>query len=278
MADNDTLKPRSFRTTDATAESLKKIVEEGGFQNQNEMLLALIDVWEEATAKKVLPDEAKRIDDARAHMHGLTKIFLDLLESGANTEDRVRMKFESQLRADADTINELRDRLQEAAAKIKEAEARTVDAQKETAAAREQLVAVQARVDKAETDLAQKSQEYSAVQDVLTKLRQDEDERKAKLKEMETGLNDLERLRQENASLTRELEDLRPQAEKLAAAEQDKKDLQEALLQERQMHDADLDEARKKQEELQEKYMSAREDAAKAKEEYAEKLATWMKS
>ena len=116
---DETIKPRTIRAKKETFDALRKLAEEAHFNTQGDALDALISLWEAQNAKKVMPEQEQNIDDFRTHMQALTNIYLSQLDSIAATTDRVRGEFNSQLKAQALTIENLQKELAKAQEQVK---------------------------------------------------------------------------------------------------------------------------------------------------------------
>lgn len=105
--------PKAFRITEETANKFKEIAQDLG-GNQQQTLAKLIEVYETESGKEALPEMREQIDTFDSHLHALSAIFLQILESNHTMRAQVRTEFQAQLGSKDRTILELQDRLKTA--------------------------------------------------------------------------------------------------------------------------------------------------------------------
>lgn len=99
------MKTRSIRADEQTLERFKALSEE--FDNQGECLSSLIKAYEISKAKSVLTDTGRAIEDFETHTAAIQEIFITLLESISNADERIKNKYEIELQTRTRTISDL---------------------------------------------------------------------------------------------------------------------------------------------------------------------------
>lgn len=107
--------PKAFRITEETANKFKEIAQDLG-GNQQQTLAKLIEVYETESGKEALPEMREQIDTFDGHLHALSAIFLQILETNHSMRAQVRTEYQAQLGSKDRTILELQERLKEAEA------------------------------------------------------------------------------------------------------------------------------------------------------------------
>lgn len=105
--------PKAFRITEETANKFKEIAQDLG-GNQQQTLAKLIEVYETESGKEALPEMREQIDTFDGHLHALSAIFLQILETNHTMRAQVRTEYQAQLGSKDRTILELQERLKEA--------------------------------------------------------------------------------------------------------------------------------------------------------------------
>lgn len=187
------LKTRSIRAAAGTFDALKKITETAGFENQGSALTALVTLWEEQNAKKVLPEQGQTIDEVRSHLQALSNIFLTQLDSIANTANRVRGDYQAQLEAQELTIRELRQQLAEAL-KLAEASQKLSEALEES----------QADCRRLREQAKKKAEEEAALSATIKALTEVNNSQKTKLAELSGQIAHIRELEQKASALEEE--------------------------------------------------------------------------
>lgn len=101
------MKTRSIRADEQTLERFKALSEE--FDNQGECLSSLIKAYEISKAKSVLTDTSRSIEDFETHTAAIQDIFITLLESINNADERIKNKYEIELQTRTRTIADLQE-------------------------------------------------------------------------------------------------------------------------------------------------------------------------
>lgn len=101
------MKTRSIRADEQTLERFKALSEE--FDNQGECLSSLIKAYEISKAKSVLTDTSRSIEDFEMHTTAIQDIFITLLESINNADERIKNKYEIELQTRTRTIADLQE-------------------------------------------------------------------------------------------------------------------------------------------------------------------------
>lgn len=120
MADDKTLKPKSFRINDETADKFKEISSNIG-GNQQEALAKLIEAYEFQSGKAILTDKKADIEQFERYVTALTRMYMSSLEDNQNITDTVRTEFDALLKSKDATIQDLQERVKEAKQKQEEA-------------------------------------------------------------------------------------------------------------------------------------------------------------
>lgn len=120
MADDKTLKPKSFRISDETADKFKEISSNIG-GNQQETLAKLIEAYEFQSGKAILTDRKADIEQFERYVTALTRMYMGSLEDNQNITDTVRTEFDALLKSKDATIQDLQERVKELKQKQEEA-------------------------------------------------------------------------------------------------------------------------------------------------------------
>lgn len=204
MADEKTLKPKSFRITDETAEAFKKISGEIG-GNQQEALAKLIEAYEFQQGKAVLTEKKADIEQFEKHITVLTRMYMNSLEDNQNVTETVRSEFEAQLHSKDVTVMELQTQLSQAKETKKEYSARlngTVAENERLNGYIESLKAeFESKIDDMQTMLTDKENLNKALTDACNSL-------KSKVTELEALTAEIGDIRSNLADLTAERDKL----------------------------------------------------------------------
>lgn len=126
MADDKSLKPKSFRITDETADKFKEIAGTIG-GNQQEALAKLIEAYEFQQGKAVLTEKKADLEKFEQYVAVLVRMYMGSLEDNQNITDTVRTEFEALLKSKDAVIQDLQSQLttakqlrEQSAAKAKE--------------------------------------------------------------------------------------------------------------------------------------------------------------
>ena len=219
MPDN---KPISIRTDEETAARFKEIT--ANFPNAAEAFRALISAHEMAQAKGAIPGTETAINDFQSHLDFIMRGYLAALDTIANTEERIKQKFQERLESKDKIIFSLQAKAEQykaeaaaAAQGLQEVTERTEAESKEAAKIEANLIAKaeaaeQARMTAeratATTEAANRalSETNAALKEKLTL----SEAEAGKARELETKLKEAET---RTASLERELEQIKAAAE-----------------------------------------------------------------
>lgn len=183
MADESkTLKPKSFRIDDETANKFKEISNSIG-GNQQETLAKLIEAFEFQSGKAILTDKKADIEQFERYVTALTRMFMGALEDNQNVTETVRTEFDALLKSKDDVIQDLQTKLKVA----------------------------QDLKNNAIEKARQYSDENARLEKELEELKAD---RETKVNDLNTMLNDKEQL---NKALTDSCNNLKEQVESMTA-------------------------------------------------------------
>lgn len=110
MADDKTLKPKSFRITDETADKFKEISATIG-GNQQETLAKLIEAFEFQSGKAILIEKKADIEHFEKYVTAITRMYMSSLEDNQNVTETVRTEFDALLKSKDCTIQDLQEKL-----------------------------------------------------------------------------------------------------------------------------------------------------------------------
>lgn len=110
MAEDKTLKPKSFRIDDETANKFKAIASSIG-GNQQETLAKLIEAWEFQSGKAILTEKKADIEQFEKYVTAITRMFMSSLEDNQNITDTIRTEFEALLQSKDTIIQDLQSQL-----------------------------------------------------------------------------------------------------------------------------------------------------------------------
>ena len=115
MADENekTLKPKSFRIDDATADKIKEISNSIG-GNQQQTMAKLIEAYEFQAGKMVLTEDKPQIDIFEKYVNAITRMYMGALEDKQNITGTVRAEFDALLKSKDAVIQDLQAQLSEA--------------------------------------------------------------------------------------------------------------------------------------------------------------------
>ena len=113
MAQDNILKPKSFRIDEETAEKFKQISAAIG-GNQQEALSKLIEAYEFQTGKEIITEKKADIEQFETYVTSITRMFMGSLEDNQNVTERIRTEFDALLKSKDVTIQELQKKLAQA--------------------------------------------------------------------------------------------------------------------------------------------------------------------
>lgn len=200
--------PKAFRITEETANKFKEIAQELG-GNQQQTLAKLIEVYEMENGKEALPEMREQIDTFDGHLHALSALFLQILETNHTMRAQVRTEYQAQLDSKDRTIMELQERIKETEDGKKEWLKKEADYETQLNTYREDLKSLQKELEKeqrtfAKLEIETKEKEQNFAQE------------KKKLQDAETEVrSSLTSFMKNNALLKEENDKLRNQAKEL---------------------------------------------------------------
>lgn len=113
MAQDNVLKPKSFRIDEETAEKFKQISAAIG-GNQQETLSKLIEAYEFQTGKAIITEKKADIEQFETYVTAITRMFMGSLEDNQNVKETIRTEFDALLKSKDVTIQELQKKLTQA--------------------------------------------------------------------------------------------------------------------------------------------------------------------
>lgn len=200
--------PKAFRITEETANKFKEIAQELG-GNQQQTLAKLIEVYEMENGKEALPEMREQIDTFDGHLHALSALFLQILETNHTMRAQVRTEYQAQLDSKDRTIMELQERMKE-----------TEDGKKEwlkkEAAYETQLNIYAEDLKSLQKELEKEQKAFAKLENEIKEKEQNFAQEKKKLQDAETEVrSSLTSFMKNNALLKEENDKLRNQAKEL---------------------------------------------------------------
>lgn len=266
----DELKNRSFRISDETTEKFRQLCND--FDNQNVAMAALISAYEVQQAKAVLTERQTDVSDYDTHLQALQRAFLHSLELNENAESRIRQEFQRQLESKDSIISDLQERIRKAESDAERATKQAAITAAETNASVEQAIkendSLQEKLNSSDKQVSELSARLTSVQSQVTDKQQIIDNLNQKISEAETATkkadeaearalkaeselnevkSDVKELKQQLASQQTAAEQSAQVAERLAEVAK-----REALADLKEKYIAELDELRKRVQELTE--------------------------
>ena len=113
MSEEKILKPRTFRLDEETVEKFKEIAANTG-GSQQETLAKLIEVYEIQINKGILTEKKAEIEQFERHISVLTRMYMGVLEDNQTIMETVRVEFEALLKSKDSTIQDLQGRVEKA--------------------------------------------------------------------------------------------------------------------------------------------------------------------
>lgn len=112
MLDNEKLKTRSYRVTEAMEQKIKDITDElGDGYSQKDAFLKMIAAYELQRAKGVFGEDAKIIEEIESYTNMIMKSFLVQVENKQHLEKTIGAKYDSLLVSKDQVIQELQQRM-----------------------------------------------------------------------------------------------------------------------------------------------------------------------
>ena len=223
-ADEKTLKPKSFRIDDATAEKFKGISAEIG-GNQQETLAKLIEAYEFQAGKAILTEKKADIEQFEKYVTALTRMFMGSLEDNQNIKETVRTEFDAMLKSKDSTIQDLQAQLSvakqlkaDATEKAKTFSDENVDLKKQIEELQNEL---ESRVTSLNAMLSDKEKLNQALTNSYDELKQKADSMQKEHEDFAALRAELENKQSEIKSLTKDKEDAETYAEKMKQQEKE---------------------------------------------------------
>lgn len=190
----NTTNPKSFRISDDTHETFKKISAEIG-GNQETTLKALLDCYEAQVVKATAPEQAETIDLFIGYVEALKNLFIDKSKYITNQGTLIREEFRKQLESKDDTIADLQSKVTELKERTEKAEADKQTAQEQTERAEKDKAQALKSLEQAEATAKDKTD----IVEMLTK----------QLKEAETKVNEYDTIKAELSKKAEEIATLK---------------------------------------------------------------------
>lgn len=185
----EVMKTRSFRISEEVSEKLKAIC--GEFPNQSVALESLISAYEVQNATAVLTDRQTDISDYNSHMQALQTAFLHSLEVNENAESRIRQEFQRQLESKDSIISDLQERIRKAESDAERATEQAAITAAEANASVEQVIkendSLQEKLNSSDKQVSELSVRLTSVQSQVTDKQQIIDNLNQKISEAETA-------------------------------------------------------------------------------------------
>ena len=223
-ADEKTLKPKSFRIDDATAEKFKGISAEIG-GNQQVTLAKLIEAYEFQAGKAILTEKKADIEQFEKYVTALTRMFMGSLEDNQNIKETVRTEFDAMLKSKDSTIQDLQEQLSvakqlkaDATEKAKTFSDENVDLKKQIEELQNEL---ESRVTSLNAMLSDKEKLNQALTNSYDELKQKADSMQKEHEDFAALRAELENKQSEIKSLTKDKEDAETYAEKMKQQEKE---------------------------------------------------------
>ena len=223
-ADEKTLKPKSFRIDDATAEKFKGISAEIG-GNQQETLAKLIEAYEFQAGKAILTEKKADIEQFEKYVTALKRMFMGSLEDNQNIKETVRTEFDAMLKSKDSTIQDLQEQLSvakqlkaDATEKAKTFSDENVDLKKQIEELQNEL---ESRVTSLNAMLSDKEKLNQALTNSYDELKQKADSMQKEHEDFAALRAELENKQSEIKSLTKDKEDAETYAEKMKQQEKE---------------------------------------------------------
>lgn len=203
-ADEKTLKPKSFRIDDLTADKFKEIANKIG-GNQQETLSKLIEAFEFQSGKVVLTDKKADIEEFERYITALTRMYMGSLEDNQNLTATVRTEYEAQLKSKDATIQNLQEQMAAAKQVANEAQNAAAAANEECEHMKKDFDRLQSEYNAQTTNLKQMLSDKEQLNKALT---DSHNELKSKVDSMTVEFEHVTALRAQNAKLAAEKESL----------------------------------------------------------------------
>ena len=246
MADDQVLKPKSFRIDDETADKFKEISAAIG-GNQQETLAKLIEAFEFQSGKAILTEKKADIDQFEKYVTAITRMYMSSLEDNQNITETVRTEFDALLKSKDATIQDLQEKLTVAKQLKEEATTRAKAHADENARLNSVIDSLNteynSKMDDMQSMLADKDNLNKALTDSCNDLKSKVESMRESSEQLAVIRKELEQLKSEHNTVVKEKSDL----EKQMNQEQTAHDKAIADL---QQHEKDLLERQKEQSQI----------------------------
>lgn len=209
MADDKSLKVKSFRINDETADKFKEISNtiKG---NQQETLAKLIEAYEFQSGKAILTEKKADIEQFERYVTAITRMYMSSLEDNQNITELVRTEFDAMLKSKDATIQDLQEKIETLKQSEKDAAEKSKLYSDENIRLNQTIDSMNneynSKIDNMQTMLEDKDNLNKALTDSCNELKAKLDSMKDatdKLKSVEADLYDL---KQEKTELERKIE------------------------------------------------------------------------
>lgn len=216
MLDNEKLKTRSYRVTEAMEQKIKDITDElGDGYSQKDAFLKMIAAYELQRAKGVFGEDAKIIEEIESYTNMIMKSFLVQVENKQHLEKTIGAKYDSLLVSKDQVIQELQQRMAMLSEEKKNAEQENETIQELYG----QLLTKNEELDKQvraqkldfEEKLSDKSSLNDSLQETCKELRAKMDAMKEMVEQAQGVLEEKKQLHEQNQELERQVSDLNRQ-------------------------------------------------------------------
>ena len=216
MLDNEKLKTRSYRVTEAMEQKIKDITDElGDGYSQKDAFLKMIAAYELQRAKGVFGEDAKIIEEIESYTNMIMKSFLVQVENKQHLEKTIGAKYDSLLVSKDQVIQELQQRMAMLSEEKKNAEQENETTQELYG----QLLTKNEELDKQvraqkldfEEKLSDKSSLNDSLQETCKELRAKMDAMKEMVEQAQGVLEEKKQLDEQNQKLERQVSDLNRQ-------------------------------------------------------------------
>lgn len=216
MLDNEKLKTRSYRVTEAMEQKIKDITDElGEGASQKDAFLKMIAAYELQSAKGVFGEDAKIIEEIESYTNMIMKSFLVQIENKQHLEKTIGAKYDSLLVSKDQVIQDLQQRVET----LNEEKKNAQQENETTQALYEQLLAKNANLDEQvrfqkqdfEEKLSDKSSLNDSLQETCKELRAKMDMMKGEVEQAQSVLEEKKQLCEQKQKLEKEVDDLNKQ-------------------------------------------------------------------
>ena len=246
MADDKTLKVKSFRIDDETADKFKEISAAIG-GNQQETLAKLIEAFEFQSGKAILTEKKADIDQFEKYVTAITRMYMSSLEDNQNITETVRTEFDALLKSKDATIQDLQEKLTVAKQLKEEATTRAKAHADENARLNSVIDSLNteynSKMDDMQSMLADKDNLNKALTDSCNDLKSKVESMRESSEQLAVIRKELEQLKSEHNTVVKEKSDLEKQMNQEQTAH-------DKAIADMQQHEQDLLERQKEQSQI----------------------------